>query len=878
MPIVAKTDSAGRFELRDIFGNGATLYVRSADGAHQTTRRVDYVAVRSVFGAPIELKLEPATAHEVTVSANGKPAADVTVVCSGHGFIAEAVTGMEGKARLLVPATAEVTELAGWHGELGVDGVRTADDLPNVDLTRLNLRAPKSHVVRVVDSDGKPVGDLELGVSARMNDNRWISVRPISASHAHTGGDGTATISWVPRDGLKGLDVDFYGADWKIDEIDRDRLAAGETTVHARRRTRIEGRLVMPDGASAEGILISGFGIGPGGRGDIPYARARRDGTFTLPIASDHGYVLGIADRQWASNPWLGVILKSDGGQPTDVAIDVYPATPLRIRVTRGAERQPVADTWIDMSSRGTVTFMDAQGKERNGRAGISGWLKTDEHGVAVTGVGQGEQEIRLANNKWTEERTIQVKSAEPVEVDFHRAWLSNRRIAGRLTLDGQPYTPAPSMVARAWTERSPYMPLIWQPQVSADGTFEVTFDAESASVLVMDREQGRSGFVKLGPNDSTADVAMQPTATYSGTLLDENDKPMAGQVLKLQVDKAHDVVVASQPADEEGKFKFAAVPANVPIRLVLANDNPDEWRYFSDDERAFLPGEVRGDGILKSRIANNDRAPAAAKAPPPLAETVARVCQNAAVARMRGLAVLAGDNSGNVTRLGDTVLSYDDSQEVLSYVTLRVTPEQLKSEATALAKLGWPLPAAGEVVLVALDGDQKAIATDRFTADGGSVALGKSRDFLKKHKPPTVDAVKSIAAARDEAKATNRRVWLVLGGPRCGPCFRLARWMHDHHAMLESDYVIVKVMGGLDENYEQAVDGLPIKGFGIPCYVITEPDGKILVTSEGPLGNIGMPSSIEGIRHLRGMLERTVRTLSPADVDALVQSLAPQK
>ena len=55
------------------------------------------------------------------------------------------------------------------------------------------------------------------------------------------------------------------------------------------------------------------------------------------------------------------------------------------------------------------------------------------------------------------------------------------------------------------------------------------------------------------------------------------------------------------------------------------------------------------------------------------------------------------------------------------------------------------------------------------------------------------------------------------------------------------------------------------------------EPDGKVLITSKGPFGNIGMPSEVEGIRHLKQMLEQTAQRLSPAEIDALEKSLAPK-
>jgi hypothetical protein len=156
---------------------------------------------------------------------------------------------------------------------------------------------------------------------------------------------------------------------------------------------------------------------------------------------------------------------------------------------------------------------------------------------------------------------------------------------------------------------------------------------------------------------------------------------------------------------------------------------------------------------------------------------------------------------------------------------------------------------------------------------------LATADEFLKHHKPPTRDALACLAAARDEARKTGRRVWVVHGGPRCAPCFRLGRWMDDNHATLEKDFVIVKVTGGLDAHAGEVLKEFPqAEGDGIPWHAITEPDGKILVTSHGPVGNIGFPSSVEDLRHFRQMLDRTIQRLTTADVDGLIKSVSRKR
>jgi hypothetical protein len=84
--------------------------------------------------------------------------------------------------------------------------------------------------------------------------------------------------------------------------------------------------------------------------------------------------------------------------------------------------------------------------------------------------------------------------------------------------------------------------------------------------------------------------------------------------------------------------------------------------------------------------------------------------------------------------------------------------------------------------------------------------------------------------------------------------------------------------MDGADEHVSEVIAELPWKRQdGIPWFAITEPDGAVLATSEGPLGNIGFPDhSVDAIRHFRRMLDRTVRTLKSDEVDTLVKSLSP--
>jgi hypothetical protein len=412
---------------------------------------------------------------------------------------------------------------------------------------------------------------------------------------------------------------------------------------------------------------------------------------------------------------------------------------------------------------------------------------------------------------------------------------------------------------------------------VHASGSFDVAFDAESASLFFVDRDQQRSGFAERVHGDADVNVTMQPTASYSGTLVDDNAVPVAGCTVEMYVKTSGNKPVAAQQTDKAGRFRFTGVPSNVPLQFINRFEVGSPECYIVNGDRMFNSDEVRENDQLKlHREASstlNERSAV------PLAKSVENICRNARATGMRALVALLGDDSGDTARTIDQLC--DDNERmraVLSYLTLRVDLAQLKSEAAVLTEYGWPRPSPGEIVLVALDGDQKMIADRRITTNQVTTAVGIGADFLKRHRPPTRNARTLLAEARSDAKRSGRRVWVVQGGPRCAPCFRLARWIEDHHATLDKDYVIVKLMDGIDEHVTEAIAGPPIRGGTGPWFAITEPDGTVLAISRGPLGNIGFPSSLEEIRHFRQMLDRTVQRMSSDEVDRLINSLSSGK
>jgi hypothetical protein len=188
---------------------------------------------------------------------------------------------------------------------------------------------------------------------------------------------------------------------------------------------------------------------------------------------------------------------------------------------------------------------------------------------------------------------------------------------------------------------------------------------------------------------------------------------------------------------------------------------------------------------------------------------------------------------------------------------------------------LKLPVPKAGEFVLGVVDGSGRLVDSLTTTVGDSAAALKRGLDFLRKNAGPQRDALKVLAEAQHEAVQSGRRLWIIEGGPRCGPCFQLARWIDDQHALLDRDYVFVKLIWECDENMSEVLHKFqwPPKA-GIPCYAIADAGGTVLAKSEGPMGNIGFPTSPTELHHFRQMLERTAQKLTAGEIDLLMHSL----
>ena len=179
---------------------------------------------------------------------------------------------------------------------------------------------------------------------------------------------------------------------------------------------------------------------------------------------------------------------------------------------------------------------------------------------------------------------------------------------------------------------------------------------------------------------------------------------------------------------------------------------------------------------------------------------------------------------------------------------------------------------------LTVLDSSGKVLVNQ----DTGSLEIGPKHDpdkvlaFLARWQPDRPDAEQALTAAMEKARAEGKRVLVHIGAPSCGWCHVLDRFLLEQRRLIGLDYIDLKIDTVRATNGQTVADRLRSghTAGGIPWMVILDADGKQLVTSDGPRGNIGYPSEPHEIEYFVAMLNQSRKNLSDAQVVTLERQL----
>jgi hypothetical protein len=296
-----------------------------------------------------------------------------------------------------------------------------------------------------------------------------------------------------------------------------------------------------------------------------------------------------------------------------------------------------------------------------------------------------------------------------------------------------------------------------------------------------------------------------------------------------------------------------------------------------------FHPSPPDGVAVVDVTPAGNAKAAAEriAKAfdqPGTLHARVTRALEDARPQCQRLLIVRAEPRSKTCRQLFACLEDDQSSPALADYALLPVRTEAASASDIRACLQSPPRPEATDrkPLLWVADSDGKLLATagpDAVSKDG-RIDRRRLVDFLKAYAPKLPDAEELLAASLARAVRDDKRVLLEESGAYCGWCVRLARFIEAHGDLLGRDYVPVTIDRRFGHG-RQVMDRVRTRKDGsIPWLAILDAKGKVLVTSDGPKGNIGYPNKPETIEHFLKMLGTTARRLTPEQLAALRRDL----
>jgi hypothetical protein len=417
----------------------------------------------------------------------------------------------------------------------------------------------------------------------------------------------------------------------------------------------------------------------------------------------------------------------------------------------------------------------------------------------------------------------------------------------------------------------------------TTEGVFSFDTLASEVGLFAITPDGNAAGSIVTNELASPIQLHLRPAAEYQGQLLAGGDQPAVNHPVYAYVrlegtrpgnarrGKIADVKRIETKTDEHGNYTVKGLPLQTTLMIFAdAIDGSNDSIYI--DEVYLEPNESRPRSV--KTLSRTPDAPEKV----PLADRYQATLRDCALGGFRPLIIITDGSQGAMRFVDQNYANYEVNEDVYPFMQIIVTGGKIPLAAADEALLNerqWPLPQPGHVFALALDAGGRELGRQDIDLEQEGAAH-EAADFIQKHAPAPQDAEEKWTAAFAEAKRTNRSVWARVSQRYCGPCFRMSRWLDDQRALLEKDYVMLKVDDVRDINGKDVAQRI-VRGqqVGIPFHAIFDATGTLLVDSNGPLGNIGSPGGTEGKKHLKTMLTKTRQNLTDAEIDHLVESVS---
>ncbi len=864
------------------------LRASSANSDRVAYKTLNEFRLRQAAIDGLKLTLEsPSRQVDIKVIDQRQPVSGAEVKAElGFGIELRATTGANGIARLALLPQQELSHLTAWTEDHRIGGFtfsRKPPRDPDADEHVIELSKCRCQKMRFVAEDGSPVPGVSFVVQIATPSPNYNYIGTTVHSQMTTDAAGEAVCQWFPDWEQVHSYAEINQSDWVLEGEPKTVDGVAIYKLKKRKpRKRITGRVVSTGTSTGPGgfyVHLRSFQGERENHSDLDSAFSDPDGTFSVGVLPDATYCAYVLDERWVGKVIDVLPYESAVDKLTPPELAIADGQPVEVIVTSGPKKVPIANLTVSFRREHRYSWLE-DGEMRTGVGGPQWWATTDELGKATTRTLPGTLTASIYSPRWRTENSIDVVADKPAQITLHREIDEKRTVTGRIVLDADTAGSfedveicISSLDGNYEDEQSlkckPHGLFSFDTFAAEVGIFACTSDGQAAGSIITKDLAWR---IKL---------PLLPTGEYHGQLLGKGDQPVVNHPVRAyirlegkksknqRVAEVFDVKRIETKTDEQGNFTLQGIPSQMKTMLMAdAINGSDDSVYI--DEIYLERNESRPRTV--SRLAKTETI----EEKVPLAERYQNTLRDCALAGYRPMIIIADDSEGVSRFVNQNYSSYETNKDVYPFMQIVVAGGEIPLEpadAAFLKKRNWPMPQVGHVFACAIDADGKELG--RLDIDVGRDGAPEAvANFIHQHAPAPQDAENKWSAAFADADRTNRRVWARVSQRYCGPCFRMTRWLDDQRALLEKDYVMLKIDDVRDTNGKDVAQRV-VRGqhVGIPFHAIFDASGAMLIDSNGPLGNIGHPSGIEGKKQLRKMLQETRQNLTDAEIDHLVEN-----
>jgi 5-hydroxyisourate hydrolase-like protein (transthyretin family) len=862
---------------------------------------------------PVDIQLQPARLIEVAiVDEQGVPVpdADVTLVGSYRSLDAER-TDSAGHATFAAAPTATLDYvLAAKAG----DGVgyqlfrhprQPASDpyqLPqdHAQPVTVKLEPSRTVTIHVQDQHGQPIAGVDVVP--------WYIQLAKHGGHANLGslwstktdeqGDATfphipvknetGIVFWTRKEGLIAPERTNLKA-----EDDAERLVATLLPL-----TPVSGRVVREDGSPAAGAQVSAAGSNgnmDGYRGGVVADEA---GRFTLQVNPDCYCMFAASDGQQAS-PAVCRIVRLD--EPIDdLELKLQPASTVRGRLT--ADGKPASKQYVSLYRKATPEYYklpaDEQLPHQEGRFAVNPLLvqstPTDEEGRYEFFAGPGD--YYLIVNNLDDPPHFAISDQREIEHELALNLPPEGDLEGRVVLADKPEQGVAEVVVFSYPEEMRARHI--RATTDGEGRFKHQLPGAASLLGAFNEDKSLGAMERIAGDQKEVTLALRPTATATAVVIDEETgQPAIDRevVAYVRIGKENGPFMHGFPAsgktDAEGRVTLRGllIGPEYDLNVVTKHDadgNARGWQSIGKVEpkvaEELALGELRIPKPYRPPTVDDDIARAYGHKD--VEKRLEQLLNDAKLAYYHVLVVAADPEGAAGRRYFEICHFYSDRpsperpEKLHEFLVLAVDP---KTGRELLEARDLPVPQekdhAAFAILTPAGAVVATASSDDLSKDGklNAKLLG---EFLANRETPLPNARKLLADSLAQAKRDDKRVLVQVGGPGCGWCVVLARYLDEQKSLVEKDYLHVKIDSRMPEAEELIGELREKQEGGVPWMTILDADGKTLITSDGEEGNIGYPGEPKSQEHWLKMLTSTKQRLTDDDVAALMKPLSEKK